>query len=107
HRQHACVDGDFIGTVLDWRALWDWRTACDPVKDFRQRIPEVTERRKNRELVRQHVRPHPLKSLTMRKQRLEGGHRNYLVFAFLAEYVQKHRVRWSAVSVPVKVHDVV
>ena len=40
-------------------------------------------------------------------QRCESGHRDCLVFAFLPEHVQKHRGRWSAVSVPVEVHDVV
>jgi len=51
HRQHARVDGNLAHTVLDERALRNWSAARNPGKDLGQRIPEVTERRKHRELV--------------------------------------------------------
>jgi hypothetical protein len=51
HRQDAGADGDFASAVLDERALRNWSAARNPGKDLRQRIPEITERRKHGELV--------------------------------------------------------
>src|SRR5713226_5859249 len=47
HRQHARADGDFAGAVLDERALRNWSATRNPGKDLGQRIPEVSERRKD------------------------------------------------------------
>ena len=51
-RQHASADRGFAGAVLDERALRDFRATQDPREDFRECVPEVTQRRKNGKLVR-------------------------------------------------------
>ena len=101
------LDRHFAGTVLDDCTLRDWRPDCHPSEDFRKHVPEILERRKNRQLVLKHVRPHHLKRLAIGLQGYEGGQGDCLVIALLPEHVEQDRGCWPAVRVAVEVHDVI